>query len=66
MLYYAQLWLFHGCILSLNQFKGAKVTFHEWYLGKMGLHPNPQRLGFILNFMVPPLLVAIAVLVQNV
>ena len=62
--YYLQLLIFGWCVLSLQQF-GEKKTFHEWYLGKFGLHPDPRRLRFTLNYVVPPALVLIAIIYQN-
>ncbi len=64
VIYYLQLIIFGWCVLSLKQF-GEKTSFHEWYLGKLGIHPNPQKLQFVLNFIIPPLLCIVAIIVQR-
>jgi len=63
--YYLQLLIFGGCVLSLKQFDGQKQTFHEWYLRKLGFSPNPAKLRFILDFVIPPCLLIAAVVIQR-
>lgn len=66
LLYYLQLLIFGWCILSLRQFHGQKRTFHEWYLSKLGFTVNTQKLRFVLNYVIPPLLVLAAMALQLV
>ncbi|QQS69330.1 hypothetical protein IPP75_05470 [Candidatus Saccharibacteria bacterium] len=63
LVYYAQLIIFGWCVLSTAQF-GEKKTFHEWYLSKLGVHPNPKTLKFFLDFIIPPVLVFVAINIQ--
>lgn len=66
ILNYIQILIFKGCVLSLAQFEDKKQTFHEWYLRKFGFKPNREILNFILRYIVPFVLLAIAVLYQLV
>lgn len=58
--YYVQLLVFKGCVLSQYQFKNSAQTFHGWYLAKLGWHPDPVKLLFVLNYVLPPLILVIA------
>jgi hypothetical protein len=64
VVYYLQLLVFGWCVLSLKQFDGRKQTFHEWYLAKLGIYPNPKILKFFLDFIIPPVLVLVALAIQ--
>lgn len=63
-LYYLQLALFGGCVLSLAQFKGEKISFHEWYLTKWGVRVNRKKLSFFLNRVLPFIILGLAILIQ--
>lgn len=64
VLNYIQILIFKGCVLSHAQFEDKKQTFHEWYLRKFGLQPNRTILNFVLRYIIPFVLLAIAVLYQ--
>lgn len=64
VLNYVQILIFKGCVLSLAQFEDKKQTFHEWYLSKFGLKPNRNILNFILRYIVPFVLLGIAIVYQ--
>ena len=61
LLYYVQLLLAGSCVLSIAQFGTKDQTFHEWYLRKLGFNVNRKVLNFILKFIIPPLLVVMAI-----
>ena len=63
-LYYLQIFIFGGCGLSLAQFKGEKKSFHQWYLEKLGFRPDPARLSFFLDRILPFILLGIALTYQ--
>lgn len=63
-LYYIQLALFGGCLLSLAQFEGEKKSFHEWYLEKLGIIVNRRKLKFFLNQVLPFIILALGITVQ--
>ncbi|MFZ2513224.1 MAG: hypothetical protein WAW63_02080 [Candidatus Saccharimonadales bacterium] len=64
IIYYTQLVIFGWCVLSTAQF-GERRTFHEWYLAKLGFHPNPRMLHFALDYVIPPGLVMLGYLLQH-
>ena len=64
ILNYIQILIFKGCVLSLAQFEDKKQTFHEWYLRKIGLKPNRLVLNFILRYIIPFIILGVAVLYQ--
>ena len=64
ILYYIQIAIFGGCILSLAQFKGEKISFHEWYLTKWGVTINRTKLKFFLDKILPFIFLALALIAQ--
>jgi hypothetical protein len=64
ILNYIQILIFDGCVLSHAQFEDKKQTFHEWYLRKLGLKPNRNVLNFVLRYIVPFLLLGLALIFQ--
>lgn len=65
-LYYIQLLVFGWCVLSLAQFDREKISFHEWYMTKLGIKVNRKRLNFALTWIIPFVIVALAVITQIV
>jgi len=63
-LYYLQIAIFGGCVLSLAQFKGEKISFHEWYLTKFGVRVNRKKLKFFLDRVLPFIFLALAIVNQ--
>jgi hypothetical protein len=66
ILNYVQILIFKGCVLSLAQFEDKKQTFHEWYLRKLRFKPNRNILNFVLRYIIPFVLLGIAVMYQLV
>ena len=64
ILNYIQILIFKGCVLSRAQFEDKTQTFHEWYLRKFGFKPHRSVLNFILRYVVPFVLLGIAVIFQ--
>ncbi|TAL14669.1 hypothetical protein EPN95_02070 [Patescibacteria group bacterium] len=62
--YYLQIAFFGGCVLSQAQFKDKKQSFHEWYLRKLGLKPNQKYLNLTLRYIIPFLLLGLALIFQ--
>jgi len=67
ILYYFQLFVFGDCILTKRQFKTKKrsETFYSYYLEKLGLRINKEKLVFFLDYVLPWLLLVIAYVVQR-
>jgi hypothetical protein len=63
-LYYLQILIFGGCILSLAQFKGEKKSFHEWYLTQLGFSVDSKKLTFFLNKILPFIFLVTALILQ--
>lgn len=51
-IFYLQLMLFKGCVLTMAQFKTKKseLSFHEWLLDQLSIKMNRRRLIFILRW----------------
>lgn len=64
ILYYVQITIFGGCLLSLAQFKGEKISFHEWYFTKWGIAVNRAKLKFFLDRVLPFVFLALALIAQ--
>lgn len=63
---YIQIIVAGGCVLSLAQFDDKQMTFHEWYLRKLGIRVNRPKFNFVLRYIVPLVILAAAVLFQVV
>ena len=63
-IYYAQIVIFDGCVLSIEQFNDKDMSFHEWYLGKLGIKVNRKALNNILTYVVPVVIVVLSVITQ--
>lgn len=63
---YIQILIVGGCVLSHAQFEDKGQSFHEWYLKKFGLKVNRRILNVVLRWVIPFLLLAIAILFQVV
>ena len=66
VLNYIQILIFKGCVLSHAQFEDKKQTFHEWYLRKFGFKPNRKVLSFVLRYVIPFVLLGLALVFQVV
>ncbi len=66
VLNFIQLLIVGGCVLSIAQFEDKQQTFHEWYLRKLGIKVNRRSFNFVLRYIVPFIILAIAILIQAV
>lgn len=66
ILYYLQLLILGNCVLTTLQFKGKNrdTTFYWYYLDKMGLKFSKTKVRLVVDFIIPPLLILIAVTYQ--
>ena len=60
--YYLQLILFKNCILTTLQFneKERDTTFYSYYLTKLGFNINKTKLRLFLDYIMPWLILAVA------
>ena len=61
---FVQFYLFGGCILAKYQFKGTEIGFQEWLLSKLGIKVNHQRFKRFALFILPFLIVGVAIIWQ--
>lgn len=66
LIYYFQIWLLGGCILTQAQFKNVShnYSFYYHYLKKLGFKPNERKLHIFLNYIAPWLILGVAYLYQ--
>ncbi|OHA01156.1 MAG: hypothetical protein A3C11_03335 [Candidatus Sungbacteria bacterium RIFCSPHIGHO2_02_FULL_49_12] len=60
IVYYIQLYFWRGCLLTAGQFNNREEGFYEHYLRKLGFRPKRNVLNFILDFVVPAVIILIA------
>ena len=63
-LYYVQLYFIGGCVLTKAQFGNTEEGFYAHYLQKLGLHFSSRQIGFVVDWVLPPLILSIAVMRQ--
>jgi hypothetical protein len=67
ILYYLQIWIFGGCILTYAQYGKWNETFSGrlmiWIASKFGLNPKPSSIKRFLN-VLPFILIIIALIYQ--
>lgn len=64
-LYYLQLVIFKGCILSQAEFGNKEDRFVQHYFQKFtGIEVERKRMDFILDYIIPALLLSTALLYQ--
>ena len=66
ILNYLQIRLLGDCILTRRQFdlKKRNVTFHYFILIKMGFKPALHRVRFVTDYIIPSVLISIAIVWQ--
>lgn len=64
VLNYVQLFLFKGCILSRAQYKDSDSWFVYDLILKLGFRPDKKHFGFFGKFILPPLILIIAIMLQ--
>ncbi len=64
-LYYLQLLIFKGCILSIAQFGSSDERFVKHYFEKFtGISVKREMMDFILDRLIPILIVVVAIVYQ--
>jgi len=63
MLFYIQLLLCGNCILTIIQFK-KNTSFFYYYLSKLGFNVNKGKIDFILTYVMPLLILVVALIWQ--
>lgn len=58
--YYLQLYVAKGCLLTRGQFGKENEGFYYHYLRKFGFHPDKQLLSFVLDFGIPITMILIS------
>jgi hypothetical protein len=68
LLYYLQLIAVGNCILTWKQFGAGKrqITFYYYYLSKLGLKLNVDRVRFVADYLLPWIILAMALFWQQV
>lgn len=66
-LFYLQRIFVGHCILTMIEFGTASpsTSFHYYYLTKLGVHISEQRLSFIIDYIMPPVILATALIWQE-
>lgn len=68
VIYRLQLFVFGGCVLTIleqkNKSAGEANSFHRYYLTKAGINVSHKRMMFIVDYVVPVLLLIIALVWQ--
>ena len=65
-LYYLQLLIFGNCLLTRAEFNTGRVrkTFYYYYLNKIGINLNEKKLIFVLDYVIPWLILALSLFWQ--
>ncbi len=66
VLYYLQILFLGDCVLTRRQFDVKKrgVTFYYFILTKLGLKPDMYRVRFVADYIMPWIILCIALLFQ--
>ncbi len=66
-LYYVQLILIGCCVLTMLEFGTLTPpsSFHHHYLERLGITISQQRLSFILDFIIPWIILSLAIIWQE-
>ncbi len=66
-LYYVEIITIGDCILTRRQFQTKKrdMTFYYYLLEKIGLRPSMTRVRIIADYVMPPLILGIALIWQK-
>jgi hypothetical protein len=66
VIYLLQNLIFKRCILSISQFGNTRESFYSHYLHKAGFQWPTEKINFIVDYIVPPLLIIAALIYQGV
>jgi len=64
IIYYIQIIVFGGCLLSQWQFKNKEERFWGYYIKKLGFTVDKKKLDIFLDYVLPGLILGIAIVVQ--
>jgi hypothetical protein len=65
-LYLLQNIILGRCIISIAQFENNKESFYSHYLHKAGISWTTKKINFTADYIIPPLLILIALIYQKV
>jgi hypothetical protein len=60
ILYHIQIHYWGGCLLTYGQFGKENEGFYYHYLRRLGFTPNRKVLNFILDVIIPSIIIGIA------
>jgi hypothetical protein len=66
LLYYAQNMILGGCILTRAQFGSNREGFYYYYLKKLGLRLDQRQTTFIVDYVIPVIILSVAIACQEV
>ncbi|MBI2676530.1 MAG: hypothetical protein HYX21_01050 [Candidatus Yanofskybacteria bacterium] len=65
LVYYLQLLIFGGCVLTIKELGAErKEGFNAYYLRRLGFRVNERKLSFVLDYIVPWAILAFALVWQ--
>lgn len=65
LLFYAQNFLFGGCIFTKMQFGTFKESYILHYLGKMGISPDREKARIVFTYLIPLFIFFLAFVYQT-
>ncbi|MBU6214715.1 hypothetical protein KGM48_02620 [Patescibacteria group bacterium] len=66
VLYHFQLYYAKGCLITQGQFGKQNEGFYYHYLTKFGFHPDKKKLSFVLDYIIPGMMIVLAITLQVV
>jgi len=64
-LYYLQIIIFNGCILTEKQFgKREYMTFYHYYFTKLGLKINKRFLYYLMRWIMPLIILSVSLVLR--
>ncbi|MEK7604206.1 MAG: hypothetical protein AAB442_00135 [Patescibacteria group bacterium] len=64
VLYHLQLYYAKGCLITQGQFGKENEGFYYYYLRRAGFSPDKKRLSFVLDYIIPGGMIALALILQ--
>ena len=64
IVYHLQIYFWQACLLTTGQFGNKEEGFYEHYLRKLGFRPNIKKLNFVLSYVIPGIMIVIAIVRQ--
>jgi hypothetical protein len=62
LIYFLQLLIFHGCILSELEFGRWHASYYQYWLGRLGLRLPRWKITILVSGIIPAILIGIALL----